>query len=75
MIDCQVSIQPLGWLLTFPSNPKVGLVFFSDCEKIAFAKSCNVDLPSEELIYLDPTEIESCADDWYEKACEIRLPF
>jgi hypothetical protein len=75
MMPCQVAIQPLGWLLTFPANPQAGLVFFSDCEKIAFAKSCNVDLPSEDILYLDPAEIEACPDDWYDQACEFLPPF
>jgi hypothetical protein len=75
MIACQVAAQPLGWLVTFPLDSNAGLVFFSDSEKITFAKSCNIDLPSEDILYLDLDEIQQCPEHWYQQACEFQPPF
>lgn len=75
MIDCQVAIEPLGWYLTFPSNPRAGLVFFTDSEKTDFVTSCGIDLNGESPLLVDLDEIEQCPTHWYEEACNFRPPF
>lgn len=75
MVRCQVATQRMGWLVLFPDDPNAAWVLFDDAEKIAFANSCNVDLPNEDILYLDPAEITECPEHWYELGREWPLPF
>jgi len=75
LTPCQVAIQPLGWLLTFPFNPRAGLVFFSDSEKADFINSCQIDLAGEDPLLVDLAEIEQCPEYWYWQACDFPPPF
>lgn len=75
MVDCQVAIQPMGWYLTFPCNPRAGLVFFTDSEKTDFINSCEIDLGGEDPLLINLDEIEQCPTHWYREACNFRPPF
>ncbi len=76
MIDCQVAAQPVGWFLTFPSNPQIGLVFFTDSEKIEFITSCQIDLADiDDPLLADLEQIQQCREYWYDRACYFADPF
>lgn len=75
MMICQVAMQPMGWLLTFPGNPRAGLVFFTDSEKTDFITSCGIDLEGEDPLLINLDEIERCPEHWYQDACQFRPPF
>jgi hypothetical protein len=75
MICCQVAAQPMGWLVTFPTDSKAGLVLFSDSEKFDFITSCQLDLAGEDSLLVDLAEIEQCPDYWYQQARQFQPPF
>jgi hypothetical protein len=75
MVDCQVAVQPVGWLLTFPGNPQAAWVFFTDSEKVDFINSCSLDLAGADPLLVELAEIERCPEYWYLKACEFQPPF
>jgi hypothetical protein len=74
-MTCQVAAQPMGWLVTFPTNSKAGLVLFSDSEKVDFVTSCQIDLASEDPLLVDLDEIQQCPKYWYHQACQFQPPF
>ena len=75
MLTCQVAIQPMGWLLTFPTDPSAGLIFFTDSEKVDFVTSCQIDLVGEDPLLVDVEEIEQCPEYWYHQAQRFKPTF
>jgi hypothetical protein len=72
---CQVAVTPLGWWLTFPNDPKAGLLLASDSERADFRAACDLessgDLDNEAF---DPTEIATCPIEYYVRARHFTSP-
>ena len=73
MRDCVVAQTDVGWWVTFPHDPRAGILVEGDSAKMQFAKSCEVDLADRDLLLaLDLGEITRCPEEYYHLAKNFR---
>jgi hypothetical protein len=73
MPQCRLHPVNLGWFLTFASDTKAGLVFFSQTELLDFVTSCGIDLA--ESLDFNPELIRECPQYWLDRARIFQPPF
>lgn len=71
MPQCHLEQVNLGWLLTFPIDPRAGLVFFSQSELADFINSCGLNFTKD----FDLTRVTECPQYWLDRARIFQPPF
>jgi hypothetical protein len=68
-IPCRLEVTKAGWWLSFPLDPRAGLLLFDPDEKSAFL--ADRDLSIAEAT----TKTLYCSQEQYEQACYFPPPF
>lgn len=77
MVSCKIKKTPGGWYVTFPQNPKAGLLLNETAEQIQFLTDCDIPAVDTDLDRIFRMfEIHQCPSTWYDKACTFKpYPF